>query len=81
MIYGKFYFQPALRPPPEDNPEIDMEEMLGVKCTFERECAWKWDKDIPNGFQVVTGQLLREQNMTGLMPGPDADPKNDAYGE
>ncbi|XP_055534113.1 tyrosine-protein kinase receptor [Wyeomyia smithii] len=65
------------------NPMIDrseIDDILGVKCNFETECAWTWDEHDQNGFQVVTGANLTESNRTGLMPGPPADALSDVNG-
>ena len=58
----------------------EMDEILGMKCNFETECAWTWDENDQHGFQVVTGVNLTESNRTGLMPGPGADPAHNANG-
>lgn len=63
-----------------DSGSSKIEDVLGVKCTFETECAWTWNESIPDGFKVVTGANLTELNMTGLMPGPSADAVNNANG-
>lgn len=55
--------------------------MLGVKCNFETECAWTWNKTVTDTFHVVTGGNLTESNLTGMMPGPAADAKDDANGK
>lgn len=57
-----------------------MEDVLGVKCNFENDCAWTWDENVLDGFTVVTGANLTDSNRTGIMPGPGADPTNDANG-
>ncbi|KAG4074940.1 hypothetical protein HA402_009365, partial [Bradysia odoriphaga] len=57
-----------------------MEDVLGVKCNFETDCAWTWDENVLDGFTVVTGANLTDSNRTGIMPGPGADPNNDANG-
>uniref|UniRef100_A0A1B0CWR4 receptor protein-tyrosine kinase n=1 Tax=Lutzomyia longipalpis TaxID=7200 RepID=A0A1B0CWR4_LUTLO len=60
--------------------ESEIDDVLGVKCSFETECAWTWNETIVDGFQVVTGANLTESNRTGIMPGPPADALNDAGG-
>jgi hypothetical protein len=53
--------------PPSTNPDdIDVDEKLGVKCSFEKPCAWTFDQDV-NGtnFEVTTGVHLKEANITG----------------
>lgn len=57
-----------------------MEDVLGVKCNFETNCAWMWDEVVIDGFQTVTGANLTESNRTGMMPGPAADRRHDANG-
>lgn len=54
--------------PPSYNDDIDSEEKLGVKCTFEKQCAWTFDTNVtgPN-FEVTTGVSLKESNVTGLL--------------
>lgn len=66
--------------PLDTNQGSEIEEVLGVKCTFESDCAWTWQKHLSDGFYVVTGANLTESNMTGMMPGPAADSFNDANG-
>ncbi|KFB50191.1 AGAP012070-PA-like protein [Anopheles sinensis] len=58
----------------------EMDEILGMKCNFETECAWTWDENDQQSFQVVTGINLTESNRTGLMPGPSVDPAQNANG-
>ena len=58
-----------------------MEDVLGVKCTFEIQCAWTWNESYVDGFQVVTGANLTNSNRTGMMPGPSADSENNAFGK
>ncbi|XP_055625903.1 tyrosine-protein kinase receptor isoform X2 [Toxorhynchites rutilus septentrionalis] len=68
---------------PRHNPLIDGDEAeddLGMKCNFESECTWTWDKHDHNSFQVVTGANLTESNRTGMMPGPSADGLSDVNG-
>jgi hypothetical protein len=67
--------------PPSYADDIDFDEKLGVKCTFEKPCAWTFDTDV-NGtnFEVTTGSDLMSANLTGVMPGPSADNLNDANG-
>lgn len=58
----------------------EMDNRLGVACTFDTPCAWKADENNPNTFQVVTAANLTASNRTGMMPGPSADVLNDANG-
>lgn len=58
-----------------------MEEVLGMRCSFETRCAWVWDERVVDGFQTVTGENLTTSNLTGMMPGPAADSQNDANGK
>jgi len=54
--------------PPAYNPdEIDFDEKLGVKCTFEKPCAWTWETINVTGsnFEVTTGNNLTMANITG----------------
>lgn len=67
--------------PPNATDDIDFDEKLGVKCTFEKPCAWSYDTNV-NGtnFEVTTGSNLTNANKTGVTPGPSADALNDANG-
>lgn len=58
----------------------EIDEMLGLKCTFETACAWKWDENLADGFHVLTGANITTMNRTGVMPGPTADIYNNANG-
>lgn len=49
-----------------------MDELLGLKCTFETQCAWTWDEGLPDGFGVYTGENITTMNKTGVMVGPTA---------
>jgi hypothetical protein len=53
-------------PPPNTHDDIDFDEKLGVKCTFEKACAWSYDTNV-NGtnFEVTTGENLTNLNVTG----------------
>lgn len=55
-------------PPQVNMDEVDVDEKLGVKCSFEKPCAWTFDTNVtgPN-FEVTTGVLLKESNVTGLL--------------
>lgn len=55
-------------PPSYNIDDIDVDEKLGVKCSFEKPCAWTYDTNV-NGtnFEVTTGVLLKESNVTGLL--------------
>ncbi|XP_037948147.1 ALK tyrosine kinase receptor [Teleopsis dalmanni] len=64
----------------EATPSSEIEDQLGVKCTFETPCAWKWTENLPDGFQILSGAELAKRNMTGLLPGPIADSVDDANG-
>jgi hypothetical protein len=48
---------------------VEIEDVLGVKCTFENACAWTWNEDVVDGFYIVSGANLTEANRTGIMPG------------
>ncbi|KAM7344585.1 anaplastic lymphoma kinase [Cochliomyia hominivorax] len=74
---------------PQSNPYIinteatlnsDIEDLLGVRCTFETPCAWKWTENLPDGFHIMSGTEISKKNMTGLYPGPLADNLDDANG-
>lgn len=58
-----------------------IEDSLGVKCNFETECAWTWNKTMSDSFHVVTGGNLTQSNLTGMMPGPATDAQEDANGK
>lgn len=50
------------------------EEAAGIRCHFETECHWTWDKSLNNTFQVVNGKNVSD---TGMQPGPSADNAGD----
>lgn len=58
----------------------DIEELLGVRCTFENACTWQWTPNLPDGFHVMSGAEVAKKNLTGLYPGPLADSLEDANG-
>ncbi|XP_011203998.2 tyrosine-protein kinase receptor [Bactrocera dorsalis] len=64
----------------DSTPSSEIEDQLGVKCTFENACAWKWAEGLHDGFQVISGMELVKKNMTGLYPGPIADATEDGNG-
>jgi hypothetical protein len=58
--------------PPPHNEEnyinIDPDEKQGVKCSFEKACAWTYEKNVGgNNFEVTTGLNLTESNVTGKL--------------
>lgn len=55
-------------PPSYNVDDIDFDEKLGVKCSFEKPCAWTYDTNVtgPN-FEVTTGLNLNKSNVTGLL--------------
>lgn len=65
MQREQYNMQHTPSPPPYID-DIDFDEKLGVKCTFEKPCAWTWDKNVtgPN-FEVITGANLTKNNVTG----------------
>lgn len=65
---------------PQLEVSSDVDDVLGVKCNFETECAWIWNETVVDGFHVVSGANLTDSNRTGIMPGPAADLLNDANG-
>lgn len=50
------------------------EEAAGIRCNFESECHWTWDKTLNNTFQVVNSKNTTD---TGMQPGPSADNAGD----
>lgn len=55
-------------PPSYNHDDIDVDEKLGVKCSFEKPCAWTFSKNVSgSNFEVTTGALLKESNVTGLL--------------
>lgn len=48
------------------------EEAAGIRCNFETECHWTWDKTLNNTFQVVNGKAFAKTD-TGIQPGPSGD--------
>lgn len=55
-----------------------IEEATGIRCSFETECHWKWDKAQNDTFQVVTGGNISN---IGMLPGPNADNAGDVKGK
>lgn len=55
-------------PPKTNVDDVDVDEKTGVKCTFEKPCAWTFDTNVlgPN-FEVATGLQLKEANSTGWL--------------
>ncbi|XP_073844464.1 anaplastic lymphoma kinase isoform X3 [Musca autumnalis] len=72
--------QPQPMVHPESYQNSDIEDLLGVRCTFETPCAWKWTDNLPDGFHIMSGTEVSIKNMTGLYPGPLADNSDDANG-
>lgn len=66
---------------PKQEVSTPIEDKLGLKCTFDNECAWTWNTSNSDAFHIVTGANLTETNITGMMPGPAADAKDDANGK
>lgn len=60
---------------------VQAEESVGIRCNFEVECNWKWDKTQNDTFQVVNGNNITDGNLTGLTPEPNADNKGDVNGK
>lgn len=56
---------------------VQAEEAAGIRCNFEAECHWTWDKSENNTFQVVTSSNISD---TGMKPGPSADNTGDVKG-
>jgi S-formylglutathione hydrolase FrmB len=55
-------------PSPINVDDIDFDEKLGVKCSFEKPCAWTFDQNVTGAnFEVVTGAMLKDANVTGLL--------------
>lgn len=38
-----------------------VEEAAGIRCNFESECHWTWDKTLNNTFQVVNGKVRKRK--------------------
>lgn len=55
------------------------EEEAGIRCNFETECLWKWDKTQNDTFQVVTGKNITDSG--SLLPGPSADNAGNVHGQ
>lgn len=54
-------------PPSHNIDDIDFDEKLGVKCSFEKPCAWTFDTNVTGtNFEVTSGVSLKESNVTGL---------------
>lgn len=55
-------------PPSNDNDNIDQDEKQGIKCTFEKPCAWTYEQNVTgSNFELKTGLELKEMNLTGLL--------------
>jgi hypothetical protein len=54
--------------PPPYSEDYDFDEKLGVKCSFEKPCAWTYDLNVEGGnFEVTTGANLTHANITGKL--------------
>lgn len=52
--------------PPAHEDNVDQDEKQGVKCSFEKPCAWTYETNVVGtNFEVVTGIELTESNVTG----------------
>jgi hypothetical protein len=51
--------------PPSNFEDYDVDEKLGVKCTFEKPCTWTYDEADGSNFFVTSGANLTAANMTG----------------
>jgi hypothetical protein len=52
--------------PPPYSEDYDFDEKLGVKCSFEKPCAWTYDLNVEgSNFEVTTGVNLTQANITG----------------
>lgn len=66
QLNNKSYLHTPSPPPYAD--DYDSDEKLGVKCTFEKPCAWTYDHvDSGSNFEVTTGANLTYANLTGNM--------------
>lgn len=54
-------------PPSYNVDDIDFDEKLGVKCSFEKPCAWTYETANITGsnFEVTNGVNLKDSNVTG----------------
>lgn len=60
------YTQHTPPPPVQNHEDVDFDEKLGVKCSFEKPCAWTFDTNVSgSNFEVMTGVMLKETNVTG----------------
>lgn len=46
----------------QDTNSVQVEEANGVRCSFENECRWEWDKTQNNTFQVVNLSNVSDAN-------------------
>jgi hypothetical protein len=53
--------------PPSNFEDYDVDEKLGVKCTFEKPCTWTYDEADGSNFFVTSGANLTAANMTGQL--------------
>lgn len=46
----------------QDTNSVQAEEANGVRCNFDTECNWEWDKTQNNTFQVVNLSNVSDAN-------------------
>lgn len=73
VVFVSLSFNQRLREQLQDT-NAAAEEAAGIRCSFESECHWTWDKALNNTFQVVNGKNVTD---TGMQPGPSADNPGD----
>lgn len=63
QLFNKTYMHTPS--PPSNMEDYDIDEKLGVKCTFEKPCSWTYDEVDGSNFFVTTGANLTSANITG----------------
>lgn len=54
-------------PPSNSLEDVDSDETMGVKCSFEKPCSWTFDNVTGSNFKVTTGAALKASNITGKL--------------
>lgn len=50
--------------------------LTGIECSFERECSWKWNTNVKEGFQVISSEDYGKLDI-----GPMYDANNNTDGK
>jgi len=57
------------------------EDRFGVRCTFDKPCAWKWTENLSDGFRILSGNDLIKMNETDIKVAPLTDSMDDPNGK